>query len=102
MWASFSVQALKIHAFVSGQPKRSKSRGRINECWGFKSFAFCTVHLACIYVFVILLIVRKSFCDFINSTVIVQTSFTDLNYCFTVHFDKYKIIFPTNALFIKT
>jgi P pilus assembly chaperone PapD len=26
----------------------------------------------------------------------------NLNCCFTVHFDKYKIIFPTNAVFIKT
>jgi hypothetical protein len=26
---------------------------------------------------------------------------TFLNCCFTVHFDKYKIILPTNALFIK-
>jgi hypothetical protein len=25
-----------------------------------------------------------------------------INCCFTVHFGRYKIIFPTNALFIKT
>jgi hypothetical protein len=79
MWASFSVQALKIHAFFSGQPKRSTSRGRINECWGFKPFAFCTVHLPCKYLFVIFLVVRTSFRDFINSNVIVQTEFTDLS-----------------------
>jgi len=79
MWASFSVQALKIHAFFSGQSKRSTLRGHINECWGFKPFAFCTVHLPCKYLFVILLVVRTSFCDFINSNVIVQTEFTDLS-----------------------
>ena len=26
----------------------------------------------------------------------------DFNCCFTVHFDKYKTILPTNALFIRT
>src|SRR5215469_2150675 len=26
---------------------------------------------------------------------------SNLNYCFTVHFDKYRTISPTNALFIK-
>ena len=31
-----------------------------------------------------------------------QVSLVNFNCCFTVHFDKYKTILPTNALFIKT
>jgi hypothetical protein len=38
----------------------------------------------------------------LKHTIILKNIFYDLNCCFTVHFDKYKIIFPTNALFIKT
>jgi hypothetical protein len=33
---------------------------------------------------------------------IVQHCILNLICCSTVHFDKYKIVFPTNALFIKT
>ena len=32
----------------------------------------------------------------------VQSQLIDFNCCFAVHFDKYKIILPTNAPFIKT
>jgi hypothetical protein len=35
------------------------------------------------------------------SVVHVCKYFTNFNCCFTVHFDKYKNILPTNALFIK-
>jgi hypothetical protein len=84
MRASFSVKALHIHAFVFGQPQRSKPRGRVCECWESISLAFCILPLPYKHffvIFLILLIVQTSFCDFINFIVIVQTSF-----CYFINF----------------
>jgi hypothetical protein len=37
-----------------------------------------------------------------RKTYFYKIYFVYLNYCFTVHFDKFNTFLPTNALFIKT